>query len=159
MTSPVSWEDAQEYVAWLSKLTGLRYRLPSEAEWEYAARAGSDTAYWWGDDIGVDRANCAGCGKGAGATTVPVGSFGANPFGLYDVHGNVWEWTADCWNGSYAGAPVDGAPWVSGECKRRVLRGGSWGIKPIKLRSAHRRGDKITLHSGKRGFRVGLTLP
>ena len=83
----------------------------------------------------------------------------ADAGGLYDVHGNVWEWTADCWNGSYAGAPDDGAPWVSGECKRRVLRGGSWGIKPIKLRSAHRRGDKRTLRSGKRGFRVGLTLP
>ena len=155
----VSWKDAQEYVTWLGKLTGLKYRLPSEAEWEYAARAGSNTAYWWGDDIGVGRANCAGCGKGVGDTTLPVGSFGANPFGLYDVHGNVWEWTADCWNGSYAGAPNDGAAWTSGECEKRVLRGGSWGIEPIKLRSAHRRSNKVTLRSGKRGFRVALTLP
>ena len=154
----VSWNDAEEYLAWLGKLTGLPFRLPSEAEWEYAARAGSDTAYWWGNDIGVDRANCAGCGKGDGDATLPVGSLGANPFGLYDVHGNVWEWTADCWNGSYAGAPSDGAAWTTGECERRVLRGGSWGIKPIKLRSAHRRGDKVTLRSGKRGFRIALTL-
>ena len=155
----VSWEDGQEYVTWLSKLSGLQYRLPSEAEWEYAARAGSQTVYWWGDDIGIDRADCTGCGEGASDTTVPVGSFEANPFGLYDVHGNVWEWTADCWNGSYAGAPDDGAAWTSGECEKRVLRGGSWGIEPVQLRSAHRRSDNITLRSGKRGFRISLTLP
>ena len=155
----VSWQDAQAYVAWLGKLTGLEYRLPTEAEWEYAARAGSGTAYWWGDDIGLGQANCAGCGTGVGDTTLAVGSFDPNPFGIYDVHGNVWEWTADCWNGSYAGAPRDGTAWTTGECGLRVLRGGSWGIEPIQLRSAHRRSDKSTLRSGKRGFRVALTLP
>ena len=155
----VSWEDVQEYVAWLGDLTGLTYRLPSEAEWEYAARAGNSTAFWWGDAIGVDRAVCAGCSTGAEDITLPVGSLGANPFGLYDVHGNVWEWTADCWNGTYAGAPGDSVAWTTGECEKRVLRGGSWGIEPIKLRSAHRRGDETTLRSGKRGLRVALTLP
>ena len=155
----VNWNDVQEYVAWLSKLTGLKYRLPSEAEWEYAARAGTSTNYWWGDDIGIGQANCKGCLKDSDNITFPIGSFDANGFGLFDVHGNVWEWTLDCWNGSYAGAPVNGAAWTTGECQKRVLRGGSWGVDPPRLRSAHRRGDKITLRSGKRGFRVALTLP
>jgi formylglycine-generating enzyme required for sulfatase activity/class 3 adenylate cyclase len=155
----VDWNDVQEYVAWLSKLTGMQYRLPSEAEWEYAARAETATNYWWGDDIGIDQASCKGCQKAANDITSPVGSFGANGFGLYDVHGNVWEWTMDCWNGSYAGAPNDGTAWTTGDCQKRVLRGGAWGVAPDRLRSAHRRSDKITLRSGKRGFRVALTLP
>ena len=107
----VSWHDARAYVAWLSRETGETYRLPSEAEWEYAARAGSTTKYSWGDEIGVNRANCneeddcVDIWEG----TAPVGSFAANAFGLHDLHGNVWEWVEDCWNGSYEGAPSDGS--------------------------------------------------
>ncbi len=155
----MSWQDAQEYVKWLGEVTGHAYRLPSEAEWEYAARAGTATPYWWGKGIGKNRAVWEGCGESEGNMTAPAGSFAPNAFGLYEVHGNVWEWTADCWNGSYAGAPNDGAPWTTGNCNKRVLRGGSWGIKPKHLRVARRRGDKITLRSGKRGFRVAMTLP
>ncbi len=123
----VSWEDAVAYAEWLSVQTGERYRLPSEAEWEYAARAGSTTKYGWGNDIGHNRANCGGCGsQWDDEKTAPVGSFNPNAFGLHDMHGNLWEWVQDCWNGSYQGAPADGSAWTSGDCERRVLRGGSW---------------------------------
>ena len=122
----VSWDDAQGYVEWLSRKTGEEYRLLSESEWEYVARAGTSTRYWWGEGIGRNRANCGSdCGDSY-RYTAPVGSFSANPFGLHDVHGNVWEWVEDCRNGSYAGAPSDGTAWESGNCSRRVLRGGSW---------------------------------
>ena len=98
----------------------------SEAEWEYVARAGSETAYSWGNRIGRNRANCKGCESWLdGAQTAPVGSFAANGFGLYDVHGNVWEWVEDCWNGSYAGAPADGTAWTSGDCATRVAAPGT----------------------------------
>ncbi|MBV1877028.1 MAG: SUMF1/EgtB/PvdO family nonheme iron enzyme [Pseudomonadales bacterium] len=131
----VSWRDAQAYVAWLSTETGERYRLPSEAEWEYAARAGTTTAYCWADDISLDNANY---GNIIGKTT-PVGQYAANPFGLYDMHGNVWEWTADRWHDSYQGAPVDGSVWSEGgDGTRQVLRGGGWVDSPANLRSANR---------------------
>ena len=156
----VSWNDAKSYVAWLSRETGKRYRLLKEAEWEYAARAGTRTRYSWGDGIGRNRANCRSCGsRWDGEQTAPVGSFSANLFGLHDMHGNVWEWVEDCWHKSYAGAPSDGSAWVTGgDCERRVLRGGSWGIGPRGLRSAFRgwvvAGDRgYTL-----GFRVARTL-
>ena len=137
----VSWDDAQSYVAWLSGETGESYRLLSESEWEYVARAGTQTRYWWGDDIGDNRANCDGCGsRWDDDGTAPVGSFAANAFGLHDVHGNVWEWVQDCWNDSYVGAPNDGSAWESGECSRRVLRGGSWYLVPRLLRAADRGG-------------------
>ena len=127
----VSWDEAKDYVEWLSSETGATYRLPSEAEWEYAARAGSATKYSWGNEIGANRANCDNdhCGD-QWKHTAPVGSFPPNGFGLYDMHGNVWEWVEDCWNGSYAGAPSDGVAWVSGDCAERVLRGGSWVSDP-----------------------------
>jgi formylglycine-generating enzyme required for sulfatase activity len=129
----VSWNDAQKYVGWLSQETGKRYRLLSEAEWEYVARAGSTTAYWWGDGIGRNNANCDGCGSEWDNTkTAPVGSFKANDFGLYDTVGNVWEWVQDCYHDSYDGAPKDGD-----DCWR-VLRGGSWDDEPIFVRSADR---------------------
>ena len=136
----VSWEDAQAYAAWLSDETGEDYRLPSESEWEYAARAGSTTRYSWGQDIGRNRANCDGCGsRWDGEETAPAGSFAANAWGLHDMHGNVWEWVEDCWHENYAGAPRDGSAWTSGgSCGRRVLRGGSWRILPAFLRSAYR---------------------
>jgi formylglycine-generating enzyme required for sulfatase activity/serine/threonine protein kinase len=135
----VNWEDATAYVAWLSKKTGKSYRLPSESEWEYAARAGSTTKYSFGNSerdlcryanhaytsTDYDHRNQA-CSDGVGKQTAPVGSYEANDFGLLDMHGNVYEWTQDCWNGSYAGAPSDGSAWTRGDCDRRVLRGGSW---------------------------------
>ena len=137
----VSWEDARAYALWLSKQTGKRYRLPSEAEWEYAARAGATTEYSWGNDIDCRRANCSDCGsEWDGEKTAPVGSFAANAFGLHDMHGNVWEWIEDCWHDNYEGAPIDGSAWTTG-CDgwpRAVLRGGSWSAYPRWLRSAAR---------------------
>jgi formylglycine-generating enzyme required for sulfatase activity len=170
----LSWNDAQAYIAWLNaKVRGLAssarsrggpYRLPSEAEWEYAARAGTVTARWWGDAIGGGKANCNGCGsKWDGTLIAPVGSFGPNPFGLYDMLGNVWQWIGDCWNESYVGAPVNGSAWRSGDCSRRVLRGGSWSNVPVFVRSAARsRGDAAGRdfdYSSYAGFRVARSLP
>lgn len=138
----VSWNDAQDYVQWLSKQTGKNYRLPTEAEWEYVARAGSQTLFWWGDDIGSNKANCDGCGRQWGKKrTAPAGSFKANAFGLHDTAGNVREWTQDCWHANYSGAPADGSAWLEkggGDCGRRVVRGGSWDYEPRGLRSAFR---------------------
>ena len=151
----VSWDDAQRYIDWLNDKTGGNFRLPSEAEWEYAARAGSKTKYSWGNSIGSNRANCDGCGsRWDDDRTAPVGSFSANAWGLHDMHGNVWEWTEDCWNDSYAGAPSDGRAWELGNCGRRVIRGGSWLDLPRFLRSAYR--DRYTRSSryGLIGFRL-----
>ena len=137
----VSWDDAVAYTHWLSSQTGERYRLPSEAEWEYAARAGSTTKYSWGNDIGVNRANCDGCAsRWDTEKTAPVGSFRANRWGLHDMHGNVWEWVQDCWNRNrnYRGAPTDGSAWESENCYSRVVRGSSWRGTPRSLRSANR---------------------
>ena len=135
----VSWDDAQAFIAWLNARTDGGYRLPTESEWEYAARAGSEGLYTWGDEIGVNRANCDGCGsQWDGDETAPVGSFPANAWGLHDMHGNVWEWVEDCWNGSYEGAPGDGSAWLSGSCSQRVIRGGSWLDGPGTLRSSDR---------------------
>ena len=124
----VSWDDIQLFIDWLNDKTGGNYRLPTEAEWEYAVRAGSTTEYSWGNSIGSNRANCDGCGsRWDNRQTAPVGSFSANAWGLHDLHGNVWEWVQDCWNKNYKGAPTDGRAWTSGDCGRRVIRGGSWG--------------------------------
>ena len=155
----VSWNDAQEYVAWLSRQTGQTYRLLSEAEWEYVARAGSSSPYSWGNGIGSNRTNCLrdSCGD-RWETTAPAGSFAPNGFGVHDMHGNVYEWVEDCWNTSYAGAPSDGSAWRSGYCEQRVSRGGSWYVHPRYLRSAYR----LNLTSGRRydfvGFRVARPL-
>ena len=157
----VSWEDAQMYVKWLSWRTGKGYRLLSESEWEYVARAGTGTRYWWGDEIGRNRASCGGCGsRWDGERTAPVGSFSANAFGLYDVHGNVQEWVEDCWNSDYDGAPEDGSAWVSEDCDcdRRIVRGGSWFDKPVVLRSANRDGLTTGDRSNYAGLRVARTL-
>ena len=135
----VSWDDVQEFIAWLNTKTGGGYRLPTESEWEYAARAGSESLYTWGDEIGVNRANCAGCGgRRRAKTTAPGGGFSANAWGLHDMHGNVWEWVEDCWNDNYRGAPVDESAWLSGDCSQRVIRGGSWDGPPWDLRSSNR---------------------
>ena len=155
----ISWDDAREYVAWLSAETGTEYRLPSEAEWEYAARAGAATKYPWGDEIGSDRANCQGCDSPRFARqTAPVGSFAANGFGLYDMHGNVWEWVEDCWHASYAGAPSNGSAWLGVDCAARVLRGGSWIDAPSFLRTALRGRGATAGRVRFVGFRVARTL-
>jgi formylglycine-generating enzyme required for sulfatase activity len=158
----VSWDDAQAYVKWLSGITGKLYGLLSEAEYEYAARAGSQTKYPWGDDIKLDgkaMANCSYCGsQWGGNQTAPVGSFPANVFGLYDMAGNVWQWTEDCWSESYQGAPADGSPWTSGDCSRRVVRGGSWTTDPGYFRPADRFAALTGDRRSNRGFRVARTL-
>ena len=155
----VSWTDAVAYAEWLSDQTGERYRLPSEAEWEYAARAGSATKYSWGNQIGRNRANCNGCGsRWDGEKTAPVGSFSPNAWGLHDMHGNVWESVQDCQNDSYQGAPTDGSAWTSGNCELRVLRGGSWNIQPVNLRAAYRNRNFSGIRYSYNGFRVARTL-
>jgi formylglycine-generating enzyme required for sulfatase activity len=163
----VNWKDARAYVAWLSEATGYTYRLLSEAEWEYAARAGTTEPFWWGSSITPAQANYKGDyvyegGGGEGEyrqSTVPVGSFEPNPWGLYNVHGNIWEWCEDTWHENYTGAPADGSAWVeSGDGDRRVVRGGSWGSNPRGLRSAFRFRSSTGVRSSNLGFRVGRTL-
>jgi formylglycine-generating enzyme required for sulfatase activity len=155
----VSWDDAKAYVAWLSKMAGKPYRLLTEAEWEYAARAGTTTAYYWGDEIGKNNANCNGCGsQWDGRHTAPVGSFAPNAFGLYDMAGNVWQWVEDCYHDNYNGAPADGSAWQAGDCKSSVVRGGSWDEDPQLLRLAGRNRGSSSLRDDGLGFRVGRTL-
>ncbi len=155
----VSWDEARQYVAWLTKMTHEPYRLLSEAEWEYTARAGTTTAYYWGDAIGKGNANCDGCGSQWDAKqTSPVGSFEPNGFGLYDMAGNVWQWVEDCHHDDYNDAPRDGSAWTSGDCSLRVVRGGSWYSDPRILRSAVRDGFSTDSRNGSLGFRVGRTL-
>ena len=154
----VSWNDAQIYIEWLNLETGLVHRLPSEAEWEYACRAGTSTRFWWGDDLsGKIALVCANFGRNNKGTTA-VGSFKPNPWGLYDMSGNVWEWVQDCWNGSYKGAPSDGSAWLAGDRSQRVLRGGSWYDGPSDLRSAVRYGDSTGYRNVNYGFRLARTL-
>ena len=155
----VSWEDAREYVGWLSRETGERYRLLSESEWEYVSRAGTETRYHWGDAVGGNRANCDGCGSRWNRQTSPVGSFSSNAFGLHDVHGNVWELVEDCYHDSYAGAPSDGRARTSGaDCSGRVWRGGSWDNVPRSVRSAFRLWNPTGGRHNVAGFRVARTL-
>jgi formylglycine-generating enzyme required for sulfatase activity len=150
----VSWDDAKEFLAWLSKTTGKSYRLPTEAEWEYAARGGSTTRYWWGNDVGAGHAHCAECGGSDDGKTEPVGSFRPNAFGLYDTAGNAAEWVEDCWNPTYRGAPTDGLAWTNGDCSLRVLRGGSFADKAIAVRSSARFRYDEDVRYYANGFRV-----
>jgi formylglycine-generating enzyme required for sulfatase activity len=150
----VSWDDAKMFLRWLSQKTGKTYRLPSEAEWEYAARAGSATAYWWGRDVGKGRAKCDDCGTERTPRTVPAGSFRPNPFGLYDTVGNAAEWVEDCWNESYRSAPHDGSAWTTGDCALHVLRGGSFGSKSNAVRSSSRFRYDEDVRYYANGFRV-----
>ena len=151
----VSWQDAVEYAKWLSGQTGRRYRLPTEAEWEYAARGGKETVYWWGNDWVKGIANCIGCGSQWDKRTAPVGSFTPNPFGLYDTAGNVWEWVEECWHDNYSGAPGDGSAWISGgHCARRVIRGGSWNNPSRNMRSS----DRGRYYPDNRNFDIGFRL-
>lgn len=182
----VSWDDAQAYIRWLNEKvrstqpaaapaaapapgpavagpanpagTGP-YRLPSEAEWEYAARGGTTTTYYWGDSHGVGNANCDGCGsQWDNKQTAPVGSFPPNPFGLYDMAGNVLQWVQDCYHDSYTKAPVDGSAWVGSGCNIRMLRGGSWYNSTYYLRSANRYSNAPYFRGVNIGFRVARTL-
>jgi formylglycine-generating enzyme required for sulfatase activity len=156
----VTWNDAQQYVRWLSAMTGAQYRLATEAEWEYAARAGTTTAYYWGDSIGTGNANCGGCGsKWDSRDTSPVGSFAPNSFGLYDMLGNVWQWVEDCYHDNYKGAPIDGSAWVMRSCSRHVVRGGSWSDSPQELHSAVRNAVAPDARVVDLSFRVARTLP
>jgi formylglycine-generating enzyme required for sulfatase activity len=154
----VSWNQAQAYVAWLSKMTGKTYRLLTEAEWEYAARAGTTTVYYWGAEIGQNNANCRDCGDQWTGRPKPVGSFPPNPFGLYDMLGNLWEWVEDCHHISYEGAPIDGSAWTSGDCKHRTSRGGSWVDGPQSSRSTSRGSDFPAASDDGVGFRIGRTM-
>jgi formylglycine-generating enzyme required for sulfatase activity len=155
----VSWNDAKAYVGWLSTKTGQNYRLLSEAEWEYAARAGTQTKYPWSDDIGKGHANCSDCGsQWDDKQTAPVGSFPPNPWGLYDMHGNVCQWVEDPYHDRYDGAPADGSVWARAETSFRVLRGGSWNYNPQYLRSAVRSRSQPGYRYDSFGFRVARTL-
>ena len=165
----VSWHDASAYAAWLARRTGKAYRLPTEAEWEYAARAGTVSFFYSGDTLGFERANLGGGpfvggvmqGKDRWLNTSPVGAFDANPWGLWDMAGNVYQWVADCPAPSYEGASSDGSA-RSGDtaaCKRRMLRGGAWNSKAVSARSANRDANEATMRMPFYGFRLALTLP
>jgi formylglycine-generating enzyme required for sulfatase activity len=150
----ISWDDAKLFVAWLSQKTGQKYRLPSEAEWEYAARAGTKTPFWWGREAGTGHAQCDTCGSPASKQVAVTGSFRPNGFGLYDTAGNAAEWVEDCWNDNYRNAPKDGAAWTSGDCRLRVLRGGNFLSKATEVRSASRFRYDVDVRYYANGFRV-----
>ncbi len=157
----VTWEDAQAYAGWLSDMTGRRFRLPSEAEWEYAARAGSEARYPWGDAVGRGNANCDGCGsRWDDERTAPVGSFPANAFGVHDLVGNVYEWVQDCGRYGYEDAPSDGsAIEPDAACRQHMMRGGSWLSPPRATRPANRVRNPVGFQDINVGFRVARDLP
>jgi formylglycine-generating enzyme required for sulfatase activity len=161
----VSWYDAKAYVAWLSRATGADYRLLSEAEWEYVARAGTTTPFWWGASLSALQANYRGDVVSAASAageyrkqTLPVDTFEPNPWGLYQVHGNVYDWIEDCFNETYHGAPSDGSAWTTGDCYRRGHRGGSWFSNPWALRSAARNRNFALTRFDFIGFRIARSL-
>ncbi|MFM0326022.1 SUMF1/EgtB/PvdO family nonheme iron enzyme [Caballeronia glebae] len=155
----VSWDDAQVYVKWLSKVGGKPYRLPTEAEWEYAARGGTQSTYWWGDQMKKGTADCKDCGDPyKPEAPAPVGSFAPNPYGLYDMNGSVWEWVADCWHGSYKNAPADGRAWDDPSCSVRVIRGGSWREGAAYMQSATRFKYSSSVRQSQNGFRVARDM-
>ena len=151
----VSWTDARQYVAWLAETTKKPYRLPSEAEWEFAARGGTQTKYWWGDQVQTGMASCKDCG--AAEQPAKVGSHKPNPFGLYDMGGGVDQWVEDCWHRNYQGAPSDGAVWAGGECSSHVLRSGSWKNDARYVRPANRNYYDTNVRYPTHGFRVALS--
>jgi formylglycine-generating enzyme required for sulfatase activity len=161
--SNLSWDDAVQYVAWLRQSTGKPYRLPSEAEWEYAARAGTTTRYWWGEQAGSNHADCDGCGDPHDAAhPQPVDAFPPNPWGLYAMSGGVAEWVDDCWHLSYLsqqGAPTDGSSWAFANCTRHVLRGGSWRSTAAQVTVSARNAADANVRNPANGMRVALSLP
>jgi formylglycine-generating enzyme required for sulfatase activity len=150
----VSWLDAKAFASWLSQKTGQKYRLPTEAEWEYAARAGTTTTYWWGQEAGSRQANCQNCNSGDSPKTLPVGSFKPNPFGIYDTSGNVAEWVEDCWHADYKSAPTDGSAWSEPQCQLRVLRGGAYDSDAIYVSSSSRFRYDYDVPYSSNGFRL-----
>lgn len=154
----VSWNDAQSYVSWLRQQTGRPFRLPSEAEWEYAARSGTHTAYHWGDVASREQAHFFAEDDAAPPGTVHIGSFPPNRFGAHDMLGNVWEWVEDCWNEFYLQAPSDGSAWTSGDCGRRVLRGGSWQDVARQIRCASRNRNGVDFGCNDYGFRIASDI-
>ena len=156
----VNWEDTQFYITWLNKKTGKQFRLPTEAEWEYAARAGSQTIYSWGDELIPNRANCYSCGsEWDNNSTAPAGSFQANAFGLHDMQGNVWEWVQDCHHDNYKKAPKDGREWLTKNdiedgCSERVKRGGSWFFIAVAMQSSYRSFSEDYKRNSTLGFRL-----
>ncbi|HMK69083.1 MAG TPA: SUMF1/EgtB/PvdO family nonheme iron enzyme [Stellaceae bacterium] len=151
----VSWADADQYVRWLALATKKPYRLPSEAEWEYAARANTETKFWWGASLSLGKANCKGCGDPYDpAQPLKVGQFAPNPFGLYDMGGNVAQWVTDCYHRDFAGAPSDGSAWLAGDCFTHVLKGGSWRNDPSYVRPASRDQYDTAVRYPTHGFRV-----
>lgn len=156
----VDFDRVMDYVNWISAKTGHQYRVPSEAEWEYAHRGGTVTAYPWGDDAGINKANCKDCeSKWSAHSTAPVGSFEPNPFGLYDTVGNAFEWVADCWNPTHEGAPKDGSARTDGDCRQRVMRGGSFYYFKKVARASYRAKNPAAVKSYWLGFRVARDLP
>jgi formylglycine-generating enzyme required for sulfatase activity/class 3 adenylate cyclase len=154
----LSWTDTQQFVEWLSKVTQKPFRLPTEAEWEYAARGGTKSKFWWGDQLQAAMANCRGCNEPY-ETSQPlnVGSFKPNPFGLYDMGGNVHQWVADCWHDNYQGAPSDGSAWVESDCLSRVIRSGSWKNDPSYVRPSNRDHYDTTVRYPTHGLRVAYS--
>ena len=150
----LDWDDAKSYLAWLSQKTGKAYRLPSESEWEFVARAGTTTTYPWGRAVEKDKANCLGCTSDPVKKAIDTGSFPPNAFGVYDMAGNAAEWVEDCWNDNYRGAPTDGSAWTKPQCRERVLRGGSFNNDPRYLRSAARFKYDQNVRFYTNGFRV-----
>lgn len=156
----VEYAHAEEFVAWVSAKTGQQYRIPSEAEWEYAHRGGTVTAYPWGDDAGVNKASCKDCkSQWSAHSTAPVGSFEPNPFGIYDTVGNAFEWVADCWNPTHEGAPMDGSARTDGDCRLRAMRGGSFYYYKKVARASYRAKNPANVRSYWLGFRVARNLP
>lgn len=155
----VSWDDAQVYVKWLTASTGKPYRLPTEAEWEYAARAGTSSRYWWGEQMAVGKANCKDCGPPWRADAPgQAGSFAPNPWGLYDVNGSVWEWVSDCWHNSFKDAPSDAKAWEAPDCSVRVIRGGSWREGAAYMVSSSRFKYDASVRHAQNGFRVARAI-
>ena len=154
----VSWTDAKQYVAWLAQASRKPYRLPTEAEWEYAARGGTQTKYWWGDQFQPGMANCKNCADIAAAEQpIKVGSFGANPFGLYDMGGGVDQWVEDCWHKNYQGAPTDGSAWMESQCSSHVIRSGSWRNDGRYVRPSNRESYDTDVRYPTHGFRVAVS--
>jgi formylglycine-generating enzyme required for sulfatase activity len=155
----VSWDDVQHYLKWLSSASGKAYRLPTEAEWEYAARGGTASAYWWGEKMAAGKANCKECGPPwQGDAPANVGSFAANPYGLYDMNGSVWEWVDDCWHTSFKQAPADGRAWDAPNCTVRVIRGGSWREGASYMVSSTRFKYDASVRNSQNGFRVARSV-
>jgi formylglycine-generating enzyme required for sulfatase activity/class 3 adenylate cyclase len=154
----VSWSDAKQFAGWLAKTTGKAYRLPSEAEWEYAARGGTQSRYWWGEQFQTGMANCKNCSDvPASEQPIKIGSFKPNPFGLYDMGGSVDQWVEDCWHKTYHGAPADGSAWVDGDCTAHVIRSGSWKNDERYARPANRDSYDTNVRYPTHGFRVALS--